>query len=637
MASALPPAPETKPSPVKGGVLGIRFRLLALIIAMQTVMIWWVCNSEIAIGVYLICYSLMMPTALYLLAVRLFRRWLPFSDRELLLSYIVLTATIPIIGFGGIRFIATGMGYLAWTAQTNPTWLKYSQFLGGMPILHDPAAIRGLYLGGTTVPWAAWAGPIAFWSGYLLLLSLVWLGLAVSFRRIWIHQERLTFPVATLPLRLLDARENIFARPVFWVGFAIPAVLQSLMALNYWFPAIPAIQMKAYNVLPMIFAGSPRLAGAIDFYVGFYPMAVGLAYFVPSSVTFSCWFLAVLTKALYVVSAALGMEAVGTASRFPYAQEQGVGAWVALAALVLWGGRRHWRTVLGSVPPAERVAVRRWSAVAVACIGLCTAMMAWVGVPLLMAVGVVLVYVAYTITAARVRAEAGSMWTFAPLFTPFRVTNAVLNTQSLGGRAVVAGGYFDLVHVDIRAMSLPYLMEGMNIAESAGISWRTVLVWVGLATVTALGLGWWRTLTELYTLGAATANTNQYPLVKCFIGFRDVDQVASGTTAWDRSGVLAMLCGGAITMLLAWSRKAGLFGLHPVGYVLSNTLTMNAFIVPFFIAWAAKSLVLRLGGDKLYRRSIPCFVGIILGDITTQALWALAGWVFDVPIYQFLT
>jgi hypothetical protein len=44
-----------------------------------------------------------------------------------------------------------------------------------------------------------------------------------------------------------------------------------------------------------------------------------------------------------------------------------------------------------------------------------------------------------------------------------------------------------------------------------------------------------------------------------------------------------------------------------------------------------------LWGSKLYRRSVPLFVGLILGDVVTQALWSLAGEVFHVPIYQFLT
>jgi hypothetical protein len=39
----------------------------------------------------------------------------------------------------------------------------------------------------------------------------------------------------------------------------------------------------------------------------------------------------------------------------------------------------------------------------------------------------------------------------------------------------------------------------------------------------------------------------------------------------------------------------------------------------------------------LYRRSLAFFVGLILGDIVTQAGWTIIGRVLDVPIYQFLS
>jgi len=98
-----------------------------------------------------------------------------------------------------------------------------------------------------------------------------------------------------------------------------------------------------------------------------------------------------------------------------------------------------------------------------------------------------------------------------------------------------------------------------------------------------------------------------------------------------------MVFAAALTMALTRIRSLGFFGLHPVGYVLCNTLTMGAFIVPFFIAWLAKTCLLRFGGNRAYRGGVPFFVGVILGDILTQAVWTLIGWIFNVPIYQFLT
>lgn len=625
--------------PRRWTIAGIRPQLALLILLTQAVMVWWVADSEIARSIYLICYSLMMPTALYLLFVRLLRRWLPFDHRELLMGYIVLTSTIPIIGFGGLRFILPGMGFFPYFSQTQPQWNRYLPYLTHLPILHNSEAIRALYRGQSSVPWQAWTVPILFWSLYLILLTGIWIGLAAVLHRIWIRQERLTFPITVLPLQLTDPQDDLLRRPLFWLGFAIPAVLQTLLVLHDWYPAIPAVQLKVTYVKIPLFQSPPWNAFP-DFPLGIYPMAVGLAYFVPSSISFSCWFFWLVTRLLYVVGSAFGLEVGDTAAaRFPYKEEQAAGAWIAFAMMAGWGARRHWQSLKRHLSPDELRTVRWLGLLALGCLLLCAGMMMLTGIPPLFALLIIGVYVAYVLSGARIRAEAGGQWTFAPAtWTPHRVTNAVLGTQNLPEGAIVAGGYFDLVHVDIRAQSLPYLMEGLKVADSVGLRWRTVLVWVAIGTVTALAVGWWSSLSNFYTLGAATAKSNAYAMWKVQYGMQQMHSLASTRVAWDKSGVLAACIGGGFTLLLASLRmRLNAFPLHPVGYVMANTITMNAFFLTFLIAWTAKVLVQRFGGSKGYRRSLAFFVGVTLGDIVTQAGWALVGRLLDVPIYQFLT
>lgn len=627
-----PEAPEQR------GVFGSRARVLALILITQSLIVLWVADSELARGIYLICYSLMMPTVLYLLMSRILRRWLPFDDKELLLAYIVLTATLPIIGFGGLRFIVEGNGFLLHFGKNQAQWAQYVPFLKSLPVLQDPDAASAMYRGGNHVPWAAWTVPIVFWSIYLLALSGIWLCLAAVLRRIWVRQERLTFPITMLPLRVTDPKDDIFRRPVFWIGFAIPAILQSLNVINQWAPAVPGCRLKAFDAAPLIFTAPPWNA-IPDFQISFQPLAIGLAFFVPSEVSFSCWFLSIAMKAVYLISAMWGFQTSGMgATRWPYREEQTAGAWVAFACLTAWGARGHIRATFKLVAEEERAFVTRMMIAASALASLCAFMMWISGIPMVAAAGIVLIYIAYVLVGARVRAEAGAQWTFAPaMYTPNRVVHSVFGTQELGGRGLVASGHFDMVHIDIRGQSLPYLMEGLNIAERAGIPWRTVLLWVAFGTVTALAMGWWHTLTKMYELGASTAKMDQYAMRKVNNCFIEVNRLASGGRTWDFDGVKGMLGGGAVTLLLAKLRTAGLWAPHPVGYVLCNTYTMKSFTVPFFIAWSAKTLLLRFGGNSIYRSSVPFFVGVVLGDIVTQATWSLVGWAFKVPIYQFVT
>jgi hypothetical protein len=294
---------------------------------------------------------------------------------------------------------------------------------------------------------------------------------------------------------------------------------------------------------------------------------------------------------------------------------------------------------MASVSIEERRAFRRMGWLAAACVLLCAALMTTVGIPFLLALGTVAVYVAYVIAGSRVRAEAGGPWTFAPLsWTPQRVMAAFGSGAVMPDRGLVAAGHFDLMHVDMRAQSLPYLLEGFKIAETAGIRWRTVVVWVAIGSVTALALGWWSSLTSFYSLGAMTAKTNALTQHKVRIGMEAMNTLAQTRTGLDSVGVTAMAFGGGLTLLLTALRLRMLsFPFHPVGYVLANTLTLNAFFVPFLIAWLVKVLVQRFGGSLVYRRSLAFFVGLILGDIVIQAFWTLVSRLLGVPVYQFLS
>lgn len=407
-----PPDAKAKAPLREWQIGGVRLRVIVLLFVTQFLLITWIADSEIARNVYLIGYALMMPTVLYLLFVRVFSRWLPFDRKELLLVYIVLTATLPIMGFGAMRFLIPGMGFLSYFSETQPQWARYVPELVRFPVLHDSQAIQALYRGGSAVPWQAWTAPILFWSAYLLLLSGVWLGLAAILHRIWIRQERLTFPITLLPLQLTDPTDDLFRRKLHWIGFAIPVLFQSLLALHEWYPAVPAFQLKALDIAPQIFP-SPPWNAIPNFQIGFYPMAFGLAYFVPSQISFSCWFFLLLSKFSFAAGAMAGLGAggPGIAGRFPFREEQGSGAWIAFGLLAVWGAYRHWNSLIRDTTPSEQRDLQRLGMVGGICMALCIVLMMAVGVAPVVAAGTVIVYVAFVLTAARTRAEAGSMST----------------------------------------------------------------------------------------------------------------------------------------------------------------------------------------------------------------------------------
>ena len=62
---------------------------------------------------------------------------------------------------------------------------------------------------------------------------------------------------------------------------------------------------------------------------------------------------------------------------------------------------------------------------------------------------------------------------------------------------------------------------------------------------------------------------------------------------------------------------------------LISSLLMGAswpainFWFPVFVGWLIKSLVLRLGGPKIYRKLIPGFMGLVLAEFVSAGLWVI--------------
>jgi hypothetical protein len=90
--------------------------------------------------------------------------------------------------------------------------------------------------------------------------------------------------------------------------------------------------------------------------------------------------------------------------------------------------------------------------------------------------------------------------------------------------------------------------------------------------------------------------------------------------------------GGAL-LGLARQRFAA-WPLHPLGYALANTNSMDYMWLPFLMGWALKSVMLRYGGMRLYRAALPFFLGLILGDYVVPAFWAVFGVLTDQRMYM---
>jgi hypothetical protein len=54
--------------------------------------------------------------------------------------------------------------------------------------------------------------------------------------------------------------------------------------------------------------------------------------------------------------------------------------------------------------------------------------------------------------------------------------------------------------------------------------------------------------------------------------------------------------------------------------------------VPLFIGWLLKSITIKYGGLRLYQKTVPLAIGVIVGDRLSEILGALVLWF--VRVYQ---
>jgi hypothetical protein len=624
------------------GRLGARVWLLAIVA--QALVLAWVVRTEITGRVFISSWTLSMPGVMLLLgllagnaAIR--RR--PLSRVELIGVFVAVSATATLAGHNFLQILASTLASGVYLQTPENRWGQVMQYVPEWLVPADRDALRGFFHGESPVPWETWLPPLTAWGALVLAVALGTLALNVFLADGWIRRERLAFPIATLPLELTHPEGRLLRAPAMWTGFAVPAVVNTLLALNYYQPAIPAFPHKHTDILDGVTA--PPLSLIRPLLVGWTPFVVGLAFLAPLDVSFSVWAFQWLSKLERVVAFSLGLvNATDLGARNePHLDDQTIGAFLALGALTLWRGVVSPRD-RGEAQSKSDTTVRRCSGwAALVCAGFVLGFLVLAGFTLWVASAFLALYALVVAVIARVRSEAGFAWTYGPDRSTGSLGHILANVHgSLGlpERSVALIGFFQWIWWDLRFALMPAQMDALKLGHAAGIRRRQLLALLGGATVLAVVVGLYFVLTESYRFGWGTSKTFSGPIGGARGNLNLALNWMRNPTGprWDKSAW--MFGGGAFTLLLGALRQRFVWWpLHPIGYVMAATPTSHAFWSHYFSAWLAKLLLLRYGGMRLYRQTLPFVLGLILGDVASQTAWSIACAILNVPVYQFVS
>ena len=575
-------------------------------------------------------------------ALRRFR----FSRAELLTVYAIRLVAAPLFSASIMFYVIPKVMLYYHVARANPAY--EISFIPHIPTWWCPtteAARWGFFIGQSQVPWRDWAVPLLAWSSFMVALFTATLCVLALLQSQWITRERLTFPLARVPLETvrgtseLDGWSRLPVGWVFWLGVLVSGSVTFLARLGTYFPTLPRIPIGDTLILPWQKVGP--MAGIGEIFLSLQPYQLGIFYTLPKELLFSCWFFMLVRIALHIFAIAAGATPQQPddwyGSNFPAPYYQCTGAVMMIGFWSLWSARRHLaralRNTFSPQPGADDAREPlgyRW---AVLGFMLSVAWMVgffWLsGCRIAYGLAAVVVIVGAYVANARVRAETSldpSGQDFCDFMTrPFG--SAIFRPVEIIGLVTMRWATFQDPSGCFGTTAMNAL-ESYKVADEAGINKRKLTQAFGLAFIVALALGIFIYLTGIYYFGYFDTTAGivySWPSLQSRTSdpFGIYTMLLTPSKA-DPIGMLALGIGSLVSLVLGILRlRFWWWPLHPVGYIIAFGWGTSVYLTPFFITWAIKSLVTRYGGLRLYRATLPFAIGMVIGDVLNSGLWGI--------------
>ncbi|HIE30498.1 TPA: hypothetical protein EYP66_24835 [Candidatus Poribacteria bacterium] len=236
-----------------------------------------------------VVFNIFLLLALNVILIRLLPRF-AFTPRDLLIIYTMLSVATGISGLDMMQDVVSNLGHAFWYATPENEWKQlFWRYLPKHLVVDDIKALRGYY-----------EEPSNFFT-----------------------KEH--FNAASL-----------LCNRGLLIGFALAASIDLLNGLKIFYPALPQIPIRGYNLRTFLISKPWSAVGW--FPVRFYPFVIGMGFLIPLDLSFSCWAFYLIYKLQLVIGSAMGFRSL---PRFPYGNEQAAGAYIGLCVLALWVSRRH--------------------------------------------------------------------------------------------------------------------------------------------------------------------------------------------------------------------------------------------------------------------------------------------------------
>lgn len=576
---------------------------------------------------------------------------LALSRAELLFVYAVLAIGSCICGHDMFQVLVPSLTWPYQYADASNNWhaLFVDKYLPGWAFVTDKEIIRGYYLGNDTIYRVSylrvWLPVVLFWSAFTGVMLFVMLCMNAILRKQWTENERLTYPIVQLPLQITNQQSfapgtGLFRNRLFWIGFVLAATIDTINSLNVYYPSIPTVftpgrGLSFFNLNDWVTQKPWNAIGWTP--ISFYPFMIGLGMLMPMDFLFSAWFFYLFWKLQLVVAVAMAWD---QDPQFPYTNMQVFGAYMAFCLTSVWLSRGYLKQVAlrvlrrPSTVDDRDEPVRYATAAAGILVGL--ALLCWMtsmlGMGPYLPIAVFVIYFALALAITRMRAEMGTPVHDLHFTGPDTILADTFSPRSFGGPQLTILSFFWWFNRAYRCHAMPHQLESFKLAEQARADYRKWF-W-GLAVFGFLAgiVAFWAILHLMYDYGARAKSMpsfgpEAYTRLEGWLKTPKVRTPQPGIAIG--VGLITALFLQFMRVRFAW------WPFHPLGYAVTASWEINLVWLPLAIAWVTKLVILRYGGRITFQRSIPFFLGLIIGQFVIGSLWNIYGITMGVPTYQF--
>ena len=519
---------------------------------------------------------------------------------------------------------------------------------------------RNNRLGLLELPWGAWMPTMLLWGSLALLLGFCSLCLALIVHPQWSKRELLPYPIVRFveeaaATRTGRALPEIARNRLFWIALGVVVAFHLVNGLHSWFPDIPEIPRRfEFGPLQTIFPNAFRVSGQYGWFAPtIYLSAVAFSFFMSRSVAFSLGVAHLLFFALGSVLIVNGIQI--DSAMTGRSNMLRMGAYLAVALMIVYTGRRYYldvvKSALGAKRSEETPVYATWAARGLGIAGIAaTLMLCSAGLHWALAVSFLVLTLIIFVVMTRIVTETGAFFAMTS-WMPVGAVLAVIGFDAIGPTGfIVLAVASVMLTIDTRELLMPFLANGLRMTDREGAAppsrlapWVIVMMLGGFVVAGAVTL--YLQYNQSVVPVGNSHGTHTLPRVAfdAFVQYASQSAAegriaaATGATGWARwalvrpdSGALLWLAFGfALALGTAAARlRLPWWPLHPVAFLVWDTYALIVFGPSFLLGWLIKSAVVGTAGARGYHAVKPLMVGIIAAELLSGLGWMVVGAVY---------